>query len=254
METIRLETVGPVAALIMARGKANALNHAMIREMNTAVDTATADPAVKALVIASDRPRFFSAGFDVTEVFRYGRDEIGAFLTGFGALMDAVQWCQKPVVAALNGQTYAGGALLALCADFRIMADSPAYGFALTEVNIGVRLPGAVYHLLAGAAGAPLARRMFLTGDPARPQEGLAAGLFHQVCPEDQVLAAAVDLARGLAEKPPETYAAIKHRILRANGLERRDPAAPWIDVDAWFTPEAEEMKRRMAEKLAAKG
>ena len=250
MEHISYEISGGVAVATMRRGKSNPLNHALVRELLTAVDEAAADPAVRAFVLASDRPRFFSPGFDVTEVFTYNRDQIGLFLNQFALLMDHLQWMPKPTVAALSGHTYAGGALVALCADFRVMADEPTYGFALTEVNIGVRLPASVFLLLSTAAGVPLARRSFLTGDAIRPAEGLAAGLFHALHPEGEVRAQGMALATYLATKPPATYAAIKEKVLATAGHQRLDAATNWIDPEAWFTPEAEQMKRQLAEKL----
>ncbi|MBY0507080.1 MAG: enoyl-CoA hydratase/isomerase family protein [Bryobacteraceae bacterium] len=250
MEYIHYEIEDGVAVATMQRGKSNPLNHAMVGEMLTAVEQAAADPAVRAFVLASDRSRFFSPGFDVTEVFTYDRERIGLFLNQFARMMDQLQWMPKPTVAALSGHTYAGGALAALCADFRVMADDAAYGFALTEVNIGVRLPASVFLLLSTAAGVPLARRSFLTGDPIRPAEGLQAGLFHALYREGEVRTQSIALAKYLATKPPATYAAIKEKVLLTAGLRRLDAASNWIDPEAWFTPEAEQMKRQLAEKL----
>jgi enoyl-CoA hydratase/carnithine racemase len=250
MEHVRYEISGDIAVATMQRGKANALNQAMVTELLAAVDEATADPAVRAFVLSSDRPRFFSPGFDVTEVFQYGRDEIAVFLNQFALFMDHLQWMPKPTVAAINGHAYGGGALMALCTDFRLMADLPTYGVALTEINIGVRLPASVFLLLASATGVPLARRAFLTGDPIRPAEGLTAGLYHSLHPEDEVRPEARKLAHYLATKPAATYAAIKEKALLVAGHQRLDAATNWIDADAWFTPEAEEMKRQLAAKL----
>lgn len=250
MEHVGYELKDGIAVVTMRRGKSNPLNQAMVAELLAAVDQAAAAPDVRAFVLASDRPRFFSPGFDVTEVFTYNREQISTFLNQFALLMDHLQWMPKPTVAALSGHTYAGGALAALCTDFRVMADSPDYGFALTEVNIGVRLPASVFLLLSTAAGVPLARRAFLTGDAIRPAEGLAAGLFHTLCPEAEVPTQAIALATYLASKPPSTYAAIKEKVLFTAGHRRLDPSSNWIDPEAWFTPEAEQMKRQLAEKL----
>lgn len=244
-----MNTAGGVQVLTLQRGKVNALNHGLLRELLAAMQAALADPSVSAVVITGNRPRFFSPGFDVAEVFQYDRAQIGEFLTTFGQVIDTVLWSPKPVVAGLNGQTYAGGAILALCCDFRLMAEGD-FGFALTEVNIGVRLPESIYRLLAQAAGVPVARRMFLTGDPISPAEGLACGLYRALAPEAEVAAKAMEWAAYLGSKPLATYAAIKHKMLEAEGLTRMTPGSTWIDVDAWFTPEAEAMKRKLAEKL----
>lgn len=252
MEHVRLEASGGTAVITLQRDKVNALNHALLKELDAAVAQVAADSSLAALVLTSDRPRFFSPGFDVAEVFQYQRPEIAAFLGTFGQLMDRLMWLEKPTLAALNGQTYAGGALLALCCDFRLMAEGP-YGFALTEVNIGVRLPESVFRMLAQAVGVPLARRMFLTGDPIGPAEGLAHGLFFATPTADQLMPQASTLAANLGAKPRATYAAIKHKMLTANGIEKLKAGQNWLDVEAWFTPEAQEMKRKLAEKLGKK-
>lgn len=252
MEYVQLERSGGTAVVIMQRGKVNALNHALLKELDAAVAEAAADAAIQAVILTSDRPRFFSPGFDVAEVFQYQRDEIAAFLTTFGRLMDRLMWMEKPTVAALNGQTYAGGALLALCCDFRVMAEGE-FGFALTEVNIGVRLPESVFRMLAQAVGVPMARRMFLTGEPISVPDGLAQGLYVATVPGEDLLAKSAAVASLLGSKPRATYTAIKHKMLTANGLVKMGVGESWIDVEAWFTPEAEEMKRKLAEKLGKK-
>jgi len=241
-----------VAVIALTRGKANAINLDMVREMAEAFDRASAE--AEAIVWSSRTPRFFSAGFDVNEVFGYDRVTLTEFLGTFSRLQQRVLHSPKPTVAALPGQTYAGGAILALSCDFRVMAAGPEespYGFALTEVNIGVNLPLSIFHLLAAAAGLPLARRMFLTGEPATSREALAAGLVSELAPESEVETRAVALAAKLAAKPAATYAQIKRTILLGCGLAPTDDLV--ADVEAWFTPEAQEFKRRMREKLAGR-
>lgn len=251
MEFIRSEHQGRVVVITLSRGKANALHLPMLEELRDVVEDALASDDVGALVIASDRPRFFSAGFDVAEVFRYDRDRMEVFLDTFASLQRRLLHSPKPVVAALSGHTYAGGAILALSCDFRVMADAP-YGFALTEINIGVGLPAHIWHLLANAAGVATARRMFLTGEPVMAAQAREIGLVHELAPEADVTAKAVDMATMLAAKPASTYAAIKRVILEATGLgpsvEGGSPSL--IDVNAWFTPEAEIMKKKLMEAL----
>jgi enoyl-CoA hydratase/carnithine racemase len=252
MDHVRLDRQGAIATITLQRDKVNALNHALLRELESAIGEAESDAAVGAVILTSDRVRFFSPGFDVAEVFAYNRDEIAAFLGTFGRVMDALMWMPKPTIAALNGQTYAGGALLALCTDFRLMADGP-YGFALTEVNIGVRLPESVFRMLEQAVGVPVAKRMFLTGEPISAADGYRHGLYHATPPEAELTAQALNLATQLAAKPRATYAAVKHKMLSACGLVRLEPGAKWLDVEAWFTPEAQAMKAKLAEKLGKK-
>ena len=84
MEFVRTERNGNLLIVVLGRGKANALNRTMIGELALAIANAETDPAVRGVVLASDRPRFFSSGFDVVEVFGYPRDEMRSFFEQFG--------------------------------------------------------------------------------------------------------------------------------------------------------------------------
>lgn len=250
MEHIRYEQDGPLASIILARGKANALTGPMLAEILEAVEQAQADPAVGALVLGSATPRFFSAGFDVTQVFRFSREELEPFLRRFATLVDRLLHFPKPTVAALSGHTYAGGAILSLTCDFRVMAAGD-YGFALSEINIGVGLPPSIFRMLADAAGVTNARRMFLTGDAVKSARALEIGLVDELASEGDVLEHARALGRTLAAKPPAAYAKIKQVLRASQGHERRpDGQAFTIDVDTWFSDEAMESKRRILQSL----
>jgi enoyl-CoA hydratase/carnithine racemase len=244
MEHIGYELKDGIAVITLSRGKANAFNLAMVREMSSAFQQASQEAA--AVVWTSGQPRFFSAGFDVTEVFDYDRTRLGEFLAAYSDLVGSILRCPKPTVAALPGQTYAGGAILALACDFRVMAEGP-YGFALSEINIGVNVPEHVFWLLADAVGINRAKQMFLSGSPISAADAMTAGLVYELASEEQVLKRSIELARELAAKPSQTYAAIKEMIL---GF--RPPwSKPVTDVDVWFTPQALEFKRLTRERLA---
>lgn len=246
MEHLRYELVEGTAVITLSRGKANPFHLPMIREMRDAFDRAEREGS--AVIWTSDRPRFFSAGFDVTEVFQYERPDLKEFLETYSTLVGRVLQSPKPTIAALPGQTYAGGAILALACDFRVMAEG-AYGIALSEINIGVNVPEHVFWLLADAVGMNRAKSMFLTGKPILASDAAAAGLVYELAPESEVLPRALALAKELAAKPARTYAAIKQMTL---GF-RPAWAGPVTDVEAWFTPEAQEFKRKLREQLAKK-
>src|ERR1044072_5884085 len=85
MEYIKTENNEGLLIVKMARGKANALNTAMVEELNAALDHAASDENVRGVVLASDRPKVFSGGFDVLEVFAYDRETMTEF---FGRFID----------------------------------------------------------------------------------------------------------------------------------------------------------------------
>ena len=156
MEFTRVDRDGELLIITLARGKANPLNAAMVEELITAFGAASGDD-VRAVVFASDRPKFFSSGFDVVEVFAYDRDRMKEFFSRFIDLYEAMLHLPKPVVAAVSGHAFAGGAVLALACDSRVMAEGE-FGFALNEVNLGIVVPPGFIRMAVAAVGEKNAR------------------------------------------------------------------------------------------------
>src|SRR5258708_6777422 len=250
MSSIRTENVDGLLILTLARGKANALNAAMLEDLHGAVAQAHA-PDVRGLVLASGCPKFFSGGFDVKEVFQYDRETMTLYFGSFMDLYEDLFRLPKPVVAALSGHTVAGGAVLALACDVRVMAEGP-FRFALNEVNLGVVLPAGIIRMAVDAIGARHARELFLAGEPLSPTRALEIGLVSELAPPERVLERAVALARYLSEKPAGAFAGIKRTVIEACGH-----AAAGADrrrltqfIDQWFSPESEQRRNELLKSL----
>ena len=230
----------------MARGKANALNAAFVDELNGLVAQVRDDDTVGALVVASANPRLFSAGLDLGEVFAYDDDRMRGFFERFVQLLDDLRTVPKGVVAAVSGHAYAGGALIALACDFRIMAEGD-FGFALNEVDMGLVLPTEAARWLVPPLGGA-AREVLLAGLPVSPQRAQAVGLATAVVPPEQVRDRAMALARTLSEKPPLGFAAIKRAVNEASGgVPSAGTRQGFVDEFMRFWTGAESRQRRAA-------
>jgi 3,2-trans-enoyl-CoA isomerase len=251
MEHIRSERNGSLSILTLSRGKANALNQALVEELYSAVALAAADDSVRGLVLASDRPRFFSSGFDVREVFAYDRDGMAAFFGCFIDLYESLYHFPKPVVAALSGHTFAGGAILAIACDFRIMADGD-FGFALNEINLGLALSPTIRRMLVSAVGQTRAREVLLFGEPLPPARALETGLVRELAPAEQVLDRAIACARLLAAKPPTAYREIKRSLREVGGNEHTTTDRATLEqfLDMWFSAEAQGARNAVASRM----
>ena len=246
MPDIQLERDGHVLVATMARGKANALNAALVDELHAVLQTARDDATVGALVIASANPRLFCAGLDVGEVFAYDEAAMRHFFDRFVALLDGLRGLPKAVVAAVSGHAYAGGALIALASDFRVMADGE-FGFALNEVDIGLVLPAEATRWIAPLLGAAT-RDVLLGGAAVSPRRALEVGLAADVVPASAVRDRAIALARTLADKPPAAFAAIKHGIVEAlGGLPDAEGRRAFVDQFMRYWTGAESTARRQA-------
>jgi enoyl-CoA hydratase len=203
-ETLLLAVDGGIATLTLNRPQAmNAITQRMKDELAAALDAVEADEAVRVLVVTGAGSRAFCAGADIKE--RAGTDPTPAeFIVRQRAthrLFTRIEQFGKPVVAALNGVAYGGGAEIALCADLRIAAETAMFG--LTEVNLGVIPAGGGTQRLPRLVGAAKAKELILTAARLTAAEALALGLVNRVVPGDRLAEATMALAREIAAKPP---------------------------------------------------
>jgi enoyl-CoA hydratase/carnithine racemase len=251
MEHIKTEFDDGLLIITMARGKANAINSAMVDEMNAAVEDARNNADVRGLVMASASAKVFSGGFDVKEVFEYDRETMADFFGRFIDLYEGLMRLPKPVVAAVSGHAFAGGAVLALAADKRVMAAGD-FGFALNEINIGLALPPGMIRMAIMAVGPVYARELALDGKTFSPEKALEIGLASELASPEQTLEQAIRQAREMAEKPPLTFAAIKNSFIEVTGVIAPGGGRKELGqfIDHWFSAESKKSRQRLIESL----
>ena len=254
MQFIQQSDESEVRVLTLARGKANAMNLPMIEELIEAIREGERDDRVRALLFASARLGFFSAGFDVEEVFSYDLPTMRHFFGRFMHLYELALHTPKPTVGAISGHAYAGGAFLALAFDLRIMAEGE-FGFALNEINFGAVLPRSLRLALINTVGSREATRMILSGDSVKPPRALQTGLADEVVPQEQTLSIAVAHAHRMAQKPATAFAFSKRALQRDAGYlgasEQHEPLDEFLAQ--WFSPECAERRRSLVASLKAK-
>lgn len=172
--------------ITLNRGKANPINMQMVTELRAAVKTLREDETLKGGILTG-QPRYFSAGLDVVELYGYDEATMREFWVQFSALIVDLVSLPKPLVAAISGHSPAGGCVLALCCDQRLMAEGP-YRIGLNEVPVGIVVPPTIYYLYAAVIGEGKAYHHLLNGSLMLPEEALAEGLVHQVLPAEALM------------------------------------------------------------------
>jgi enoyl-CoA hydratase len=245
-----LELTGQVAVLRMDFGKANAIGEGFLERMSALLDEVSRRKA-RALVLTGDG-RIFCAGLDLPALLDRSAEEIGGFIDRFSNFMLRVFEMPIPVVAAVDGHAVAGGCVLALQTDFRIMS---AGTIGLNEVRIGVGLPAVVLETLKLQVSAPALRTIALEGRLFEPDAALRIGLVDEVVPPDRLMARAMEKAHEMGALPAISFARIKHS-LRAPVAEAARRGAE-IDKKTWATgfasPEAQAILREVVERLRKK-
>jgi enoyl-CoA hydratase len=234
--------------------RGNAIDEPMAEALAIAGAELAADDAVRGVLLASAHPKLFCPGLDLVALAGYDRSAMERFMRLFAAAVEALFGLRKPVVAAVNGAAVAGGCILALAADYRVLKRGAPIG--LNEVRIGVPLPWSVTVLLRATVPATSLTRIALLGRNFTDGEALAAGLADEVLPPEGFEEACLARLEELAEKDPlalgTTKAWLREPALRE--MRAREGELVRDFLDGWFSAETQERIRRTVASLAAKG
>ena len=138
METLKLSFEKDIAIVQLNRPKAHVINTLLANELSQCFADLDASNHVNAAILTGTG-NIFSAGLDLKELYNYSEDELDRLWQSFGRMVTDLSKFSKPLVAAVNGHAPAGGCVLALCCDYRIMAQEGGR-IGLNEVAVGVVL------------------------------------------------------------------------------------------------------------------
>src|SRR6266511_2818544 len=204
---------GAVEILTLNRPeRRNALSSTLIQAIADTFANLADDDAVRAIVLTGAGDRAFCAGMDLKDFAERSSDEAepepGPDDEAVPGRHQLIPWdYPKPIVAALNGATVAGGFELMMCCDLVVAADHVVFGLA--EVKRGL-MPGGGGTLLATRIPMALALEITLTGDTFDAPRALEIGLVNRVVPAGRVLEEALALANRIAENGPLAVSAVK--------------------------------------------
>jgi enoyl-CoA hydratase/carnithine racemase len=220
---VLLEKHGPVAWLTLNRpDKLNALDLECVELIAGFVADVNADQAIRAVVVAG-RGRAFCAGGDLAAI-RPLLDDPGQFddfLTRWNNAFDALEMCQVPTIAAVDGITFAGGLELTHVCDFVVLGDDVMIGDQ--HANYGIFPAGGSIQRLARIIGARRAKWIVMSGALITPRQALDWGLASVLCPTGSVLSEATRMAEQLAVKSASLNWEIKRGLIEDLHLSVRE-------------------------------
>ena len=241
-----------IRELKLARPPVNALNPALITTLKQAIERAPQDG--KTALVISGSPGLFSAGLDIPALLQLDRDAMRAFWNEFFGVCAALARSPLPVAAAVTGHSPAGGAVLAIFCDYRVMARGE-YKIGLNEVQVGLTVPDCIQTALRRLVGAYRAERLLIAGAMLDADDALGAGLVDELTDVDHVVTRTLAWLEALLQLPRQ--AMLGTRTLARADLARLfdDPASLPVEafLDSWFAPEAQATLHALAERLRSK-
>src|SRR5882724_861270 len=230
-------------------GSANAINYEFLNYLNNKLDVLENDKYRAAVITGYDQ--FFSAGLDLVGLFELDRSGMKSFMSNFKATFMRLFSFPKPIVAAINGHAIAGGCVMALACDYRIMGRGSAL-IGLNEVKLGVGLPTMVVEFARTVVPPQCFPQVLLMGETFPPHGAVAMHLIDELVEPTNVLRRATEVAAELAEGM-DAFAQIK-RDLRAPVVERlksKDNSVEWLDL--WFSVETRDKIGKVRNRLVTR-
>jgi enoyl-CoA hydratase/carnithine racemase len=241
-----------IRELHLARPPVNALNPELVQALRRAVEGAPGEGA--AGLMLSGAQGLFSAGLDVPALLALDRSAMRAFWREFSALCAALARSPIPSVAAIGGHSPAGGAVLALFCDYRVMAEGP-FRIGLNEVQVGLSVPDCIQLALRRTVGIYRAERLLVAGAMLESADALACGFVDELALLEQVDTRARAWLHGILALP-------RHAMLATRKLARTDLAAAFADLDAlpvedfldgWFAADTQTVLHALVARLKSR-
>lgn len=194
----------------------NAITFGMYSELSKICETAGGDDGVKALIVRGAGEHAFAAGTDISQFRSFSKPEDGlAYEAEMDRVLNTIEECGVPTIAAMHGASTGGGAAIAASCDLRIAAADLKFGFPIAR-TLGNCLSATSLSRLVQLIGAGRTKEILFTSRLVRAEEALATGLISEILPtQDDLNARALDLAQTLAGHAPLTLRATKLGLAR---------------------------------------
>ena len=243
---------GAIRELRLDRPPVNALSAELISALQQAIVVAPAQGA-RALIL-SGSPGRFSGGLDVPSLLALDRVTMETVWRDFYSLLRAIAQSPIPIATAITGHAPAGGTVLSIFCDWRVMAEGD-FRIGLNEVQVGIQMPPLILKALRRLIGPREAEHMAVGGELITVEDALRIGLVDAVAAPDQVVNRALEWCQHLLALPPEAMLGTR-REARADlcALFEQDTESELREVTStWWRAETQNTLRALVDKLRKK-
>jgi len=173
--------------VLLNRAPVNSLSLEVLKELHAALAEVHADSQVKGLILGTSKPGIFSAGLDIMEMYNPDEARLNEFWTCLQEVWISLYGSRLPVVAAVEGHSPAGGCMLAMCCDERVMATGK-YKIGLNETLLGIVAPPWFIDTMVNTIGHRESERMLGQGLQVNAEDAVRIGLVDVAVPIEEVM------------------------------------------------------------------
>jgi 3,2-trans-enoyl-CoA isomerase len=250
--SVTLTVEDGLGTLRLSRTHGNAINEQLVGDLGAACREAAGDDRVRGVLLAA-RGKLFCPGLDLQELIELDRPALERFMREFGRTIAELYALEKPMVAAIHGHAVAGGYVLSLAADWRVLCRGARVG--LNEVLVGVPLPYGVAMILRDSVPRVSLGPIALLGQNYSDEAARDAGLVHELRGPEGFEAHCRGRLAELVSRDARSLSITK-RYLRSSVLARiREQDAERLPdfLDTWFRPETRARMKGIVDGLRAK-
>ncbi len=243
---------GEVRELRLARAPVNALNFDLVTQLTRSIRETTSE--CNALVL-SGQERVFSAGLDIVELIQKDRGHMTKFWTAFFDLLETIACSTIPVAAAITGHSPAGGAVITMMCDYRVM-NQGKFQIGLNETRVGLIIPRILHDAMQRLIGPGTTEKMIVAGSLVGPEEALTIGLVDALEPDYKAtIRSAVEWCKSMLSLP-------RHSMLGNRAVSRAHFKSEFAShttkdiasfVDCWFSDETQAVMNKLVMQLKNK-
>jgi Delta3-Delta2-enoyl-CoA isomerase len=205
-------------------------------------------------VILTGKEGFFSSGIDLIEAYDYNEEQSREFWIDFLALQHDLVSFKKPLIAAISGHSPAGGCVLAICCDYRVMVEGD-FIIGLNEIPVGIIVPESIFDLYAFWIGKHKAYQYLMEGKLLKVDDALGTGLIDEISSKENLMHAAEKKIRIYMQLNPITWSQSKLNL--REGLIGKSSTGQTVTLNMmlkqWWAPETRKGLQMIIQNLKSK-
>ena len=252
MSNLNIIKKGSYCVIELNRGKANPINTDLVIQIREVLNEILDDKEIRGIIWTGNTDGYFSVGLDLKELFYYDETQISNFWKEWEEMLIELISFPKPMIAAVNGYSPAGGCVLAVTCDFRVMADDPKYMIGLNELAVGISVPENIFLLYKFWLGDKGAYQALMKARLFSPQDALTAGLVDDIKPMSEVLACAEAHLSHMLMASDTMLSNSKLNLRRSliDGIRNAPIIPEELKLKSWFDPSSRAIMEMVVRRL----